>query len=157
MKNHINIFIVEDNYIYANLLKRELSNFLPCEISIYTKGKDCLDNLYKIPDIIILDHNLGDMNGMEVFKEIREVNQEAPVIFLSGQKKMSVAVEALKHGAFDYLEKNEFAIRLIKEHVQKLVHYCNFLKQKHTYNRFKAGFFAAVLLYVVSILYLYLI
>lgn len=155
MKKELSIFIVEDNLVYANILKKELSNYLPCTIDLFASGKDCMDNLYRIPDIVILDHKLGEMNGLEVMKEIREISQDVHIIFLSAQKKMSVAVEALKYGAYDYVEKDAGALKRVKLMVQRISQYCQLVNQKSKLNRFKVGFYVAVALYAMSMVYLY--
>jgi two-component system nitrogen regulation response regulator GlnG len=57
------------------------------------------------PDVIILDINLGDESGLDVFRRIREVDPKALVIFITGQGTTATAIEAMRLGAFDYLLK----------------------------------------------------
>lgn len=57
------------------------------------------------PDVIILDLNLPDMNGIEVFRKLRAIDARAPVIFITGHGTTETAIEAMKEGAFDYLLK----------------------------------------------------
>lgn len=59
----------------------------------------------KKPDIIILDINLPGKNGLEVLKEIRKISVETPVIVFTAFGTSERAIEAMKIGAFDYLEK----------------------------------------------------
>lgn len=54
---------------------------------------------------IILDVRMGDLSGPEVFDRLRARNIRVPVIFLTGHADVPIAVEALKAGAFDFLEK----------------------------------------------------
>ncbi len=60
------------------------------------------------PDCVLLDYRLPDLNGMEVLAAIAESSEEAicPVVMLTGEEDIAVAIEALKAGAQDYLNKN---------------------------------------------------
>src|SRR3954467_9831251 len=57
------------------------------------------------PDVVVLDLNLPDMSGMDVFPGIRTIDARIPVIFITGQGTTETAIEAMKQGAFDYLLK----------------------------------------------------
>jgi two-component system, NtrC family, nitrogen regulation response regulator GlnG len=57
------------------------------------------------PDVIVLDLNLPDMSGLDVFHLIRTIDARIPVIFITGQGTTDTAIEAMKQGAFDYLLK----------------------------------------------------
>ena len=58
-------------------------------------------------DLCLLDYRLGDKDGLEVLRELKQRDLEAPVIFLTGQGDEEVAVEAMKAGATDYLLKSK--------------------------------------------------
>ncbi|MCS7281103.1 MAG: UDP-3-O-acyl-N-acetylglucosamine deacetylase [Desulfobacterota bacterium] len=57
------------------------------------------------PDLVILDIWMPEMDGIEVLKRIKRVNKEAKVVVISGHGNISTAVEAVKKGAIDFLEK----------------------------------------------------
>ena len=57
------------------------------------------------PDAILLDIKMPDMDGLEVLREIKKRNTDIPVVMISGHGTFETAVEATKHGAFDYLPK----------------------------------------------------
>lgn len=99
------ICIVEDDHFYAELIRTTLTNEGHQDVTHYSTGQDCLQNLNLGPDIIILDHTLGSMSGIHVLKEIKRTSPNVQVIFLSGQEEMSIAINALKLGALDYIEK----------------------------------------------------
>lgn len=107
--NSIRIFIVEDDPVYMRLAKYTAELNPEHEVSIFTSGKDCLDHLFLNPDIISLDYSLPDMTGKEIFDKIKAYNKNIGVIILSGQKEVSVAVELLQSGVYDYIVKNEGA------------------------------------------------
>lgn len=57
------------------------------------------------PDVVVLDLNLPDRSGLECFEHIKEIDRHIPVIFITGHGTVESAIEATKHGAFDYLFK----------------------------------------------------
>ena len=58
-------------------------------------------------DLILSDMNMPEMNGLEIIKEIRGNDNNIPIIILTGNNEISVAIDALKSGANDYLLKDE--------------------------------------------------
>ncbi len=59
----------------------------------------------EIPDVIILDIRMPDMDGMEAFKRIKESLMNVPVIFITAFGTSDLAIEAMKNGAYNYLTK----------------------------------------------------
>lgn len=57
------------------------------------------------PDVVVLDLQLPDGSGMDLFEEIRAVTPKRPVIFITAHGTTRTAIEAMKNGAFDYLIK----------------------------------------------------
>ncbi len=57
------------------------------------------------PDVVVLDLNLPDGSGMDVFRAIRELSPRCPVLFITAHGSTETALEAMKEGAFDYLVK----------------------------------------------------
>jgi two-component system nitrogen regulation response regulator GlnG len=57
------------------------------------------------PDVIVLDLQLPDCSGLEVFKELRTLDGKRPVVFITAHGTAETAIEAMKGGAFDYLVK----------------------------------------------------
>ncbi len=101
------IFIVEDDPWYGEILEYQLSLNTDYVVSRFATGKECLANMHKNPDLITIDFSLPDYTGDVLFKKIREVNDAVPVIMVSGQEDISVAVKILKLGVTDYLVKDE--------------------------------------------------
>ncbi len=101
------IFVVEDDELFAKILKHHLSLNSEYEVEIFTKGKTCLENLYKNPSVITLDYYLPDISGMDMLKKIKEFNPDLPVVIVSGQQDISTAVELLRRGVYDYILKDE--------------------------------------------------
>jgi two-component system nitrogen regulation response regulator GlnG len=57
------------------------------------------------PDVVLLDLQLPDRHGLEVYRSIRAIDARIPVIFIATAKTADAAIETVKHGAFDYLHK----------------------------------------------------
>lgn len=101
------IFIVEDDVWYSELLSYQLSLNPDYQVTRFTTGTACLNNLHKKPDLITIDYSLPDTNGAELFKKIRTIDANVPVIAISGQSDVHTAVGLLKQGVSDYLVKDD--------------------------------------------------
>ena len=101
------IFVVEDDEWYSRLLVHTLSLNPDYEIQSFTNGKDCLANLHQAPDVITLDYRLPDMKGLDVLKQIKEINDDIQIILISEQDDIEVVVTLLQNGAFDYIVKSK--------------------------------------------------
>lgn len=101
------IFIVEDDPWYGEILEYHLSLNEDYLITRFTTGKECLANLHKKPDLITIDFSLPDYTGDKLYEKIRQTDDAIPVIAISGQEEVAVAVNLLKSGVTDYLVKDE--------------------------------------------------
>src|SRR5437667_221160 len=57
------------------------------------------------PDVVVLDIQLPDRSGMEVFRDLQDLDRKRPVVFITAHGTTETAIEAMKQGAFDYLVK----------------------------------------------------
>lgn len=108
--SRLNVFLVDDNPVHNEMLKDQLTEDMDIDISVYEKGTDCLDNMDKNPDVVILDYFLDkdvDTTGLDILRSIKETHPETQVVMLSGQDKLEVAIEMMKEGAYDYVVKGE--------------------------------------------------
>ena len=101
------IFVVEDDEWYSRLLVHTLSLNPDYEIQSFGTGKDCLANLHQEPDVVTLDYRLPDMKGLEVLKQIKEINEDIQVILISEQDDIEMVVTLLRLGAYDYIVKSK--------------------------------------------------
>ena len=101
------IFIVEDDPWYGEILEYHLSLNPDYAVTRFTSGKDCLASLHQKPDLVTLDFSLPDYTGDKLFEKIREFDNQLPVIIISGQEEISVAVKLIKMGVTDYLIKDD--------------------------------------------------
>ncbi len=101
------IFVIEDDPWYGELIKYHLELNPEYEVNLFDDAKKCLANLHKRPNLITIDFSLPDMTGDELYKAIRKVDSTVPVVVISSQEDISIAVGLMKMGAADYLVKND--------------------------------------------------
>jgi two-component system response regulator AtoC len=101
------IFIVEDDPWYGEILEYHLSMNVDYEISRFGTLKDCFAQLSRKPDLITLDYSLPDGTGAEALRKLRTQLPNTPIIIVSAQKDVAIAVELLKQGATDYFVKDD--------------------------------------------------
>ncbi len=113
-------FIIDDDDAYSNYIKTFLHHF-GYEVKIYSNGTDCYNSLNQHPKFIILDHNLGgNQDGLELLRVFKSEKPDLPIIYLSGQQNITKAIEALKLGSLEYIEKNSGTLIQLKGVVEKL-------------------------------------
>ena len=118
--NVTKIFLVEDDPWIGELYKHHLSLNPDYQISLFKTGKECLNNIHLKPDIICVDFGLPDMDGDALLKRIHEINKNIPIIVISGQEDISVAVNFLKSGAKDYIIKDDHAKDMLWNSILKI-------------------------------------
>lgn len=99
------IFIVDDEQAISKLLSYWVKDRWKYQAETYSSGEDLISNLNKKPDLILLDIMLPGLNGIDTLKKIKHFDENLPVIMLSAQGSIEVAVESLRYGAFDYFTK----------------------------------------------------
>jgi DNA-binding NtrC family response regulator len=124
------IFIVDDDQLTSNIYARHLKNLGYVDVSIFDNGQDCLNALIEEPTVILLDHYMNNLTGMEVLQKVKRFDPNIYVVFISGQEDISTAVEALKFGAFDYIIKGQDDIKSIEKVMIKIKNVNEMLNQK---------------------------
>ncbi len=126
------IFLVDDDAKHLLLLKEHLNKHLPYNLDIrtYTNGDDAMVDLPANPDLIILDYyfdgeDQSATDGVEVLKKIKNKRPEIPVVMMSHQDKIEVAVTCYDYGAKDYIIKNETAYARAQLVVRNVIHEIN--------------------------------
>ncbi|MCH7782153.1 PAS domain S-box protein [candidate division KSB1 bacterium] len=106
LSRKICLLYMEDDPGIANLCKKYLER-KDYTVTIAPDGKKGLE-LYKKRafDVILVDHDLPVYSGLEVIRKLKEYDDVPPVIMITGQGSESLAVEAMKLGASDYLIKD---------------------------------------------------
>lgn len=118
--NKIKLFLVDDDAVFLKSLEIQFFDHADFEIETFPTGELCLASISKKPDVVILDYHLNGIdktaiNGLQTLDEIKRIDIEIPVIILSSQDEIDVAVQCIHHNAFDYVVKSETAfVRLQK-------------------------------------------
>lgn len=113
-------FVVDDDPHYAHLLIRTLHNEGFTHIEYYDSGENCLEHLDHDPDVILLDHYMRGLTGLETLKSIKKMKPETYVIYVSGQEETDIAVTSLKLGAFDYIMKGDDEFNQLSDIVRRI-------------------------------------
>src|SRR5260221_8172495 len=114
------VFLVDDDALFLKSLEIEFLQHGDFIIETFTTGELCIKNLSHTPDVIILDYHLDGIdksavNGIQTLDKIKSFNPDIPVVMLSSQDKIEVAINCMHHRAFDYVVKSETAfVRLQK-------------------------------------------
>jgi len=120
------IFFIDDDKVILNLMEFTFQSRHDYEVICYQTGEKCLENLHLDPRLIVLDHILtgageSKLNGLDTLKEIRKVNQEIPVVILTGQGDDTLLSEFMENGANRYLTKDDFFIDSLIETIQQMI------------------------------------
>ena len=104
---NIEILIVDDNSDIRNILN-ELIIDAGYKTRVAANFNQALSEIDKrMPDVAILDVKLdkGDNDGIQLLSHIKSKNSDVPVIMISGHANIEMAINSLKHGAFEFVEK----------------------------------------------------
>ena len=111
----IEILIVDDNADIRNILNELIidAGYQTRVAANYAQALKEIDK--KIPDVAILDVKLdkGDNDGIQLLSHIKSKNTDVPVIMISGHANIEMAINSLKHGAFEFVEKPFDQARLL--------------------------------------------
>ncbi|MEO6315007.1 MAG: sigma-54 dependent transcriptional regulator [Chitinophagaceae bacterium] len=99
------ILLIDDDMDMCTLLGRFLQRKGFETDAAYSGNKGIAKFKEQHFDVVLCDFRLGDKEGREVLKEIKEINPHAVVIIITGYSDIKIAVDVIKHGAFDYITK----------------------------------------------------
>ena len=98
------VLLVEDSASLSVLYQQYLTK-AGYEVTAATSGKEALRALAEMPDALALDLGLPDMDGLDLLKHVQTLEQPPSVVVITSNASLSNAVDAMRHGAFDYLVK----------------------------------------------------
>ena len=134
----IKLFLVDDDAVFLKLLAIEFLDRGDFIIETYATGELCIAHLSHTPDVIILDYHLDGvdknaMNGIATLDKIKAFNPDIPVIMLSSQDKIEVAINCMHHRAFDYVVKSETAFVRLRKIISTIFNYQKMEKELNWY------------------------
>lgn len=128
------IYLVDDDALFLKVLEFEFIKYPDFVIDTFATGELCIKQLLvpdlkpgDKPDVIVLDYHLDGidknaMNGLQALDAIKKLNPEIPVVMLSSQDKIEVAVNCMKHKAVDYIIKSETAFIRLQKAIASIMH-----------------------------------
>ena len=105
----IRVLVAEDEESFLVVLTTVLEATNRFEVYPCESGDEAVEALKKTRyDVVILDHKMPGMTGLNVLQWLHEQKSTSPVIMLTGAGSENIAVEAMKLGAYDYVRKDHF-------------------------------------------------
>lgn len=134
----IKLFLVDDDALFLKALEIQFFNHADFIIETFPTGESCIKNLTNNPDVIILDYQLDGidktaMNGVDTLDKIKAINPDIPVVMLSSQDKIDVAINCMHHRAFDYVVKSETAFFRLQKIITTIFKYKKMEKELNWY------------------------
>jgi DNA-binding NtrC family response regulator len=136
--NKIKLFLVDDDALFLKSLEIEFLQHADFTIETFATGELCLQHLSNNPDVIILDYHLDGidkkaMNGLETLDKIKTYNSDIPVVMLSSQDSIDIAVNCMHHRAFDYVVKSETSFMRLQKIITSIFSYKKMEKELNWY------------------------
>jgi DNA-binding NtrC family response regulator len=118
------ILIVDDDSDMLGMLRLVLKKGCASDIVTAQSGREALEILKggRVPDVVLSDIKMPAMDGLALLKKIREQDNSISVVIMTGYGTIDMAVEALKNGAYDFLQKpfeNDELIRSIQKGLER--------------------------------------
>ncbi len=111
----LNILLVDDDEFFASIVANQLQDEYKYKVTIARNGLEAKELISTGGsnhfDIILTDYFMPEMNGIDLLKWIHEHNMETPVVMLTAAGSETVAVEAMKLGAYDYVRKEQLDLQ----------------------------------------------
>lgn len=137
-EERIKLFLVDDDALFLKALEIEFLQHANFAIETYATGESCIENVTRGVDVIILDYHLDGiektaMNGIVTLDKIKAINPDIPVIMLSSQDKIEVAIDCMHHRAYDYVVKSETAFIRIQTILSRIFNFRKMEKELNWY------------------------
>ena len=137
-ENKIKLFLVDDDALFLKSLEIEFLQHADFAIETFATGELCIAQLANNPDVIILDYQLDGidktaMNGIDTLDKIKDLHPDIPVVMLSAQDKIDVAINCMHHRAFDYVVKSETAFMRLQKIITSIFQYKKMEKELSWY------------------------
>ena len=105
----LQILIADDEESFLRVLTTVLESTNRFEVFPCESGEEAVEAIKRARyDVLILDHKMPGMTGLNILQWLHEQKSELPVIMLTGAGSENIAVEAMKLGAYDYVSKEHF-------------------------------------------------
>jgi DNA-binding NtrC family response regulator len=117
------VMIVDDEPDMLSMLRLTIEKKCACRVTSASSGLVALEQLSHCrPDVILSDIRMPDLDGLELLNKIREYDQTISVVIMTGFGTIDMAVQALKNGAYDFLQKpfdKDHLVRVIRNGLER--------------------------------------
>jgi len=128
-QHSVSVAVVDDDARIADTIGRHLRR-MKCDVRVFTDPRECLGGLAEKPaDIVVTDLQMPEVDGIALLKRVKETSPSTDVIIVTGNADKSVAIQALKLGAYDFFEKPVDGLEL-KETVKRTVKYREVVRER---------------------------
>jgi FixJ family two-component response regulator len=114
------VFIIEDSEIYSMMLTFMLRKNKKIKTMAFVSAESCLEYVGPIPDLIILDHELQGITGLEAIKDLKVKYLNKPIIVMSSQDNVGIIYDYMNNGATDYIIKTDHGLDLLVRTVDEI-------------------------------------
>ncbi len=124
----LKLFIVDNDLFSLAMYEQHLRNMKCTDVTCFDNENSCLNKLHEMPKIILLDYRTNAAKGLTVLKQIKNINPDLYVVFITGPSSVITADKSLDYGALDFIVRDENYIEklqkiLVRIHqIDKLVH-----------------------------------
>jgi len=99
------VYLVDDDQTVLRMLQ-ELVSTIGVDVRPFASAREFLAAYRPLPcECLVCDLRMPEIDGMELQRRLEATKAGLPIIFLTGYAEVNIAVEVMKHGAFDFLEK----------------------------------------------------
>lgn len=117
------VLIVDDEPDMLSMLRTVFEKKLECEVSTARSGLIAMQQLPEYrPDVVVTDIKMPDLDGLQLLTKIREHDRTISIVIMTGYGTIDMAVQALKDGAYDFLEKpfeRDHIVRVVKNCLER--------------------------------------
>lgn len=121
----IKVFVIEDNELYSKLIEKQLRDRTDYQLTIFSTVESMLSEVKSgnKPHLIITDYYLGHeiKTALQLVDEMKLIDSSIPIVVMTSQSDLKLAVQVLKQGAFDFIVKDSAAYERIVSTVCKVV------------------------------------
>lgn len=129
----LKILIIDDE----KHIRQSFADFLEdhdYEVILAENGKIGLELLQsERPDLVLLDLRMPEMHGLEVLRQKKDISPDLPMIVISGANRISDVIQALRYGAWDYLEKPVQDLSILRHSVEKALEKARLVRENRSY------------------------
>ena len=112
-RDSLSVLLVDDEGFFISLIASQLRDEFGIQGDVAFSGKEAIEKISKASrayDVILLDYMMPEVTGLNVMQWMHEQKNDTPVVMLTAAGSETVAVEAMKLGAYDYVRKEHIDI-----------------------------------------------